>query len=131
MLANEAGLPYAALALVTDYDSWREDTEAVSFFHYQATHTTTLRASLSGTFLQTLPDLVTTLKGHFLSPCCCPPTRSAPSKRFGYHHCGISLAPKHARKHEMHPPQVEKEFRLNSNDCGFICAGVNFVGGYK
>ena len=32
MLANEAGLPYAALALVTDYDSWREDTEAVSFF---------------------------------------------------------------------------------------------------
>ncbi|KAK7100032.1 S-methyl-5'-thioadenosine phosphorylase-like [Littorina saxatilis] len=29
VLANEAGLPYAALALVTDYDSWREDTEAV------------------------------------------------------------------------------------------------------
>ena len=25
----------------------------------------------------------------------------------------------------------EKEFRLDSNDCGFICAGVNFVGGYK
>ena len=22
-------------------------------------------------------------------------------------------------------------FRLDSNDCGFICAGVNFVGGYK
>ena len=42
------------------------------------------------------------------------------------------LAPKHARKHEAHPPRIKiKEFRLESNDCGFICAGVNFVGGYK
>ena len=45
---------------------------------------TTLRASLSGTFLQTLPDLVTPLKGHSLSPRSCPSTRSAPSERFGY-----------------------------------------------
>ena len=44
----------------------------------------TLRASLSGTFLQTRPDLVTSLKGHSLSPRSCPPTRSAPSERFGY-----------------------------------------------
>ena len=44
----------------------------------------TLRASLSGTFLQTLPDLVTSLKGHSLSPRSCPPTRSAPSEKFGY-----------------------------------------------
>ena len=44
----------------------------------------TLRASLSGTFLPTLPDLVTPLKGHSLSPRSCPPTRSAPSERFGY-----------------------------------------------
>lgn len=29
VLANEAGLLYASLALVTDYDSWKEDTEAV------------------------------------------------------------------------------------------------------
>lgn len=29
VLANEAGIPYASMALVTDYDSWREDTEAV------------------------------------------------------------------------------------------------------
>ena len=43
-----------------------------------------LRASLSGTFLQTLPDLVTPLKGYSLSPRSCPPTRSAPSERFGY-----------------------------------------------
>ena len=35
---------------------------------------TTLRASLSGTFLQTLPDLVTPLKGHSLSPRSCPAT---------------------------------------------------------
>ena len=50
----------------------------------------TLRASLSGTFLQTpsiafrhlpptLPDLVTPLKGHSLSLRSCTPTRSAPS----------------------------------------------------
>ena len=46
-----------------------------------------------------------------------------------------NLAPKHARKHETHPPRVKKKkkkkFRLDSNDSGFICAGVNFVGGYK
>ena len=37
----------------------------------------TFRASLSGTSLQTLPDLVTPLKGHSLSPCSCPATQSA------------------------------------------------------
>ena len=44
----------------------------------------TLRASLSSTFLQTLPDLVTPLKGHSLSPRSCPPTWSAPFEMFGY-----------------------------------------------
>ena len=29
ILAKEAGLCYAAMGLVTDYDSWREDTEGV------------------------------------------------------------------------------------------------------
>ena len=43
-----------------------------------------LRASLSGTFLYTLPDLVTPLKGHSLSPRSCPATRSAPPEKFGY-----------------------------------------------
>ena len=43
----------------------------------------TFRAPLSDTFLQTLPELVTPLKGHSLSPRNCPPTRSAPSQRFG------------------------------------------------
>ena len=51
-----------------------------------------------------------------------------------------ATAPKHARKHETHPPRVKKKKRerekkkevcLDSNDCGFICAGANFVGGYK
>ena len=46
--------------------------------------THTLWAPLSGTFLQTLPDLVTPLKGYSLSPRSCPPTRSAPSERFRY-----------------------------------------------
>ena len=44
----------------------------------------TIRPSLSGTFLQSLPDLITPLKGHSVSPRSCPPTRSAPSERFGY-----------------------------------------------
>ena len=44
----------------------------------------TLRASLSGPFLQTLPDFVTPLKGHSLSPRSCPPTRSTPSESFRY-----------------------------------------------
>ena len=75
--------------------------------------------SLYGTFLQTLPDLVTPLKGHSLFPRSCPTTRSAPSERFGY--CRSNLAPKHARKHETHPPRVKrKKFRLDSNDFGFI-----------
>ena len=43
------------------------------------------RGSRLGAHSETLPDLVTSLKGHSLSPRCCPPTRSAPSeKRFGY-----------------------------------------------
>ena len=31
MLANEAGLPYAAVAMSTDYDCWKEDEEPVSW----------------------------------------------------------------------------------------------------
>ena len=44
----------------------------------------TLRASLSGTFLQTLPELVTPVKTHSLFPRSCPPTVSAPSGKFQY-----------------------------------------------
>ena len=72
-------------------------------------------------------------KGHSLSPRSCPPTRSAPSERFGYYYdCGSSLAPKHPREHETHSFRVKKEkFRLDWNDSGFICAGVSDVVSYK
>ena len=42
-------------------------------------------------------------------------------------HHFTNLAPKHARKHVAHPPRVKKkkkEFRLDSNDFGFIWADV-------
>ena len=32
-LANEAGICYAAIAMVTDYDAWHDDIEPVSFYH--------------------------------------------------------------------------------------------------
>ena len=54
-----------------------------------------------------------------------------PPKGSGTNMTWSNLAPKHAHKHEAHPPWVEKEFCLSSNECGFICAGVNFVVGYK
>ena len=42
--------------------------------------------------------------------------------------CGSSTASKHARKHEARPPRgKKKEFRLESNDFGFKCAGVSKV----
>ena len=31
ILANEAGIPYAAVAMSTDYDSWKEDEEPVTW----------------------------------------------------------------------------------------------------
>ena len=49
----------------------------------QWTAQTTLRASLFGTFLLTLPDLVMPLKGHSLSTRSCPATWSVPSKTLG------------------------------------------------
>ena len=58
-------------------------TDAVSA-HRRVLVLITPRASLSGTFLQTLPDLVTALKGHSLFPRSCPATRSAPSERLGH-----------------------------------------------
>ena len=89
--------------------------------------------SCSGTFLQTLPDLVTPLKRNSLSPCSCPPMRSAPSeKENGYwYDCGSNPVPKHARKHQAHPPRVKKEFRLDSNNSGFILPGVSNMVRYK
>jgi 5'-methylthioadenosine phosphorylase len=31
MLANELGIPYAAIAMATDYDSWKDDEAPVSW----------------------------------------------------------------------------------------------------
>ncbi len=31
ILANEAGIPYAAIALSTDFDSWKQDEEPVTW----------------------------------------------------------------------------------------------------
>jgi 5'-methylthioadenosine phosphorylase len=31
ILANEIGIPYAAIAMSTDYDSWKEDEKPVSW----------------------------------------------------------------------------------------------------
>ena len=39
----------------------------------------------------------------------------------------------HVNMRPIHPglKKKKKEFRLDSNDCSFICVGVNFVGSYK
>ena len=68
--------PFPALA--------KESLLLMQFLLKRVTVACTLRASLSATLLQTVPDLVTPLKGHSLSPRSCPATRSAPSERFGY-----------------------------------------------
>ena len=45
--------------------------------------------------------------------------------------------PPHPHRHRrtqtptQSPTPPKEEFRLYSNDCGFICASTNFVGGYK
>ena len=39
-----------------------------------------------------------------------------------------NIAAKRAYRHGAHPPRVQKEFRLDSNDFGFICAVVSNVG---
>ena len=49
----------------------------------QNKETNMLQASLSGTFLQTLPKFIMPMKGHSLSLSSCPPTLSAHSTRFG------------------------------------------------
>jgi 5'-methylthioadenosine phosphorylase len=48
MLANEAGIPYAAVAMSTDYDCWKEDeapvtwAEILKVFHHNAENVTNL-----------------------------------------------------------------------------------------
>ena len=66
--------------------------------------TSTLRASLSGTILQTRPEMVTPPKGHFLSPrsSCCPPTLLAPAERLAL----ISLWKQHSV--QARPPRKKE-----------------------
>ena len=63
------GFPFMRKGVTLKHTSWERGT---------------LWALLSSTFLQTLPDLVTPLKGHSLSPRSCSVMRSAPSEWFGY-----------------------------------------------
>ena len=72
-------------------------SQTFSKFQRDVLGDTTLRAPLSGIFLQT-------------------------SARIGY---ATEGAPKHPRKHEMHPPQVKNKFCLDSKDFDFIYAGVS------
>jgi 5'-methylthioadenosine phosphorylase len=53
-LANEAGIPYAAIALSTDYDSWKHDEEPVTWedvlkvFEENVRHVTNLLVKVLG-----------------------------------------------------------------------------------
>ncbi len=59
MLANEAGIPYAAVAMSTDYDCWKEDEKPVTWdeilevFHKNADNVTRLLVSVIEGFQQT------------------------------------------------------------------------------
>ncbi len=56
MLANEAGIPYAAVAMSTDYDCWKEDEDPVTWdeilavFNQNADHVKTLLVKMIGKF---------------------------------------------------------------------------------
>ena len=81
----------------------------------------TLPASLSGTFLQTLPELVTPLKEHVLFISAQLSTDAVIAiKKVGVLTRLKETASKHARKHEACPARVMNEFRLDSNGFGFI-----------
>ena len=58
------------------------------------------------TFLQTVAQVVTPLKGHSQSPCSCPPTLSAPSEGLGTNKTLEATASKHARQHQVRSPRV-------------------------
>ena len=91
------------------------------------TNIDTHRASLSGTFLQTLPQLVTPL--HIYSSVhrrCQPPSKGLNADKTVQ---VTSVTSEYARKPEARPPRIKREFRLDSNDLGFTCDGVCKVDG--
>ena len=80
-------LPLAKIQQNRGGHGWERQTDRQTETERQRERHTdrdTLQASLSGAFLQILPDLVTPLKGHSLSLRSCPAMRSAPSERFWY-----------------------------------------------
>ena len=113
---------------------WRQDATSL---HWNVCRChkaySTLRAPLSGTFRQTLPDLVTPLKGHYLSVYSVQRCRQRPPKGSDTNNydCRSNLAPKHERKHETHPPRVKERVLSRFKQLWFLffvfCAGVNFL----
>lgn len=57
ILAKELGLCYAALALVTDYDSWKDDEEAVNVENVMKTFQTNA-ANATAVILRAIPQIV-------------------------------------------------------------------------
>ncbi|MBN1646810.1 MAG: S-methyl-5'-thioadenosine phosphorylase [Spirochaetales bacterium] len=55
-LANEAGIPYAAVAMSTDYDCWKEDEEPVSWDAILAVFTQNAKR-VTDLLLKTIPEL--------------------------------------------------------------------------
>ena len=83
----------------------------------------TLRTSLSDTFLQTLPDLVTPLNGAlFISAQLSSDAVSASVLR-KVRVLGSNIASKHVRKHDACPPRVEECSVSIQTIFGFIFAG--------
>ena len=87
-----------------------------------------LRASLSCTFLRTLPELVTPLKGHSLGVY----LRAAVHRRSqrppkGLVVCGSSIAPKHPCKHETHVPWAINKYIYNYKSFSIQTILVSFV----
>ena len=59
----------------------------------------------------------------------CPQTLPAPMESVLVLIRRSDIASKHARKHEARPDQRKREFCLDSDDFGFVCAGVSNVAG--
>ena len=60
--------PAASWDITEDFHIWLTQCLPIHLLFHPQSRNTQLRASLSGTFLQTLPDLVTPLKVYSLSP---------------------------------------------------------------
>merc|ERR1719171_1095979 len=68
MLAKEAGIPYAAVAMATDYDCWRESEEAVSVEMVLKTLKTNAEKAKT-LFLKAVPAIAKEDWGSYLEQC--------------------------------------------------------------